>query len=324
MAPIQQTIRPLSDAAFALLEAGPAPAPRVVCLGLSAFDVVWSVAALPHGSGKLRASAFDEGGGGMAANAAVAAARLGAQARFLGRAGNDRAGIAMRDALAAEKVDVTHFRCFDGAASSVSGILVDAGGERSIVNFRGSGLPDEADWLPLAQIANASAVLADPRWPEGARAVFEAARHASVPTVLDGDVADAPVFDALLPLVDHAIFSQPGLAAYSGANSLDRQLAFARSHGCRLAAVTLGERGLAWLDDDGMHRLDAMAVKVVDTTGAGDVFHGAFCFAIGAGLPTIDAFTLASAAAAIKCSHAGGRAGAPDLITTLQRLKEPR
>ncbi len=303
-----------------------APRPRVICLGLSAFDVAWSVESLPHGAGKSRALDLREGGGGMAANAAVAAARLGADAAFWGRAGDDRAGVAMRDELAACGVDVTAFRLFAGGRSSVSGVVVDGRGERMIVNFRGAGLAADPSWLPLAAIGDADAVLADPRWPEGAAALFAAARRHGVPTILDGDVADAPVFDALLPHVDCAVFSEPGLAGYAGgAGAVDAQLEFARRRGCTVVAVTLGERGMAWLDGVGAYRLPACAVDVVDTTGAGDVFHGALAFALGARAALAEAFEFATVAAALKCRQAGGRAGIPDLASALaglQRFKE--
>src|SRR5690606_535457 len=127
--------------------------------------------------------------GGMAANAAVAAAKLGARTQFWGRGGQDAAGRAMREELGSHGVDVSQFRLFDEGRSSVPGILVDRQGERSIVNFRGSGLPPDAGWLPLDAVAEADAVIADPRWPEGAVALFTAARAGGVPTVLDGDVA---------------------------------------------------------------------------------------------------------------------------------------
>ena len=302
------------------------PAPRLICLGLSAFDVTWEVETLPAGGGKTRATDFREGGGGMAANAAVAAARLGGRVQFWGRGGQDSAGRAMHDALAKFGVDVRQFRLFEGARSSVSGIVVDARGERQIVNFRGAGLPLDPSWLPLAQVAECDAVLADPRWPEGAFALFEAARRHGVPTVLDGDVADAVVFDQLLPQVDCAVFSEPGLAGYAGhAGAVEAQLLWARARGCELAAVTLGEHGLAWADADGLHRLPAFRVDVVDTTGAGDVFHGAFAFALGAHAPLVDALQFSSAVAALKCTRAGGRVGVPDLATalsSLQRFKE--
>jgi len=303
------------------------PRPKLICLGLSALDVTWTVEGLPSGGGKTRALDLHEGGGGMAANAAVAAARLGGHVQYWGRAGQDRAGRTMREALDLLGVDVDHFRLFDGARSSVSGVIVDTHGERAIVNFRGAGLPDDPAWLPLAEVGSADAVLADPRWPEGALALFRAARAAGVPTVLDGDVADARVFDTLLPCVDFAVFSEPGLAGYSPRGlDIENQLLHAREHGCAVAAVTLGERGVVWSDHTEIHRLPAFEVEVIDTTGAGDVFHGAFTFALGARLGMEPALRFSSAVAALKCRHVGGREGAPDLpavLSFLQKFKEP-
>ena len=114
----------------------------------------------------------------MAANAAVTVARLGGIVAFWGRGGDDAAGREMRTALAAEGVDVANFRLFADGQSSVSGILVDGAGERQIVNFRGQ-FPEAADWLPLDEVAQASAVLADPRWVEGAVALFGKAARAT-------------------------------------------------------------------------------------------------------------------------------------------------
>jgi sulfofructose kinase len=294
------------------------PAPRVICLGLSALDITWQVDALPHGGGKTRASDVREGGGGLAANAAAAAARLGAQVRFWGRAGDDSAGHEMKSQLAALGVEVSHFRLFPGARSSLSGIVVDTRGERMIVNFRGADLPSDPAWLPLDALADADAVLADPRWPEGALALFGAARERGMPTVLDGDVADAAIFDQLLPRTDYAVFSEPGLAGYAtDARNVDERLAFALSRGCRLAAVTLGERGIRWADAAGQYALPAFEVKAVDTTGAGDVFHGALAFALGAHWPVRRAFQFSAAVAAIKCTRPGGRAGVPDFATAM-------
>lgn len=297
--------------------------PTLICLGLSAFDMTWIVGSLPSGSGKTRALDLREGCGGMAANAAVAAAKLGAQVQFWGRAGEDSAGRTMHAELVALGVDASQFRLFKGARSSISGIIVDAQGERAIVNFRGADLPADTAWLPLATIAQADAVLADPRWPEGALALFQTARAHRVPTVLDGDVVDAHVFDTLLPFVDFAVFSEPGLAGYAmQTDDVEAQLRFARSRGCALAAVTLGERGVVWIDATGTHRLPAFAVDPVDTTGAGDVFHGAFAFALGACIPVREAFQLSSVVAALKCLHAGGREGIPDLATALSSLQQ--
>lgn len=321
----------MNDALAPLLQRLRERPPRVVCVGLSAYDQTWEVEVLPDRPGKIRALNYRDGGGGMAANAAVAVARLGGRAAFWGRAGADNAGRAMHAELAALGVDVANFRLFDGARSSVSGIVVDAAGERSIVNFRGAGLPDDAGWLPLAGIAGADAVLADPRWPDGALAAFRAARAAGVPTVLDGDVAEAAVFDRLLPSVDCAVFSESGLAGYAADADTEAdidaeaaRLRHALARGCRLAAVTRGARGVRWTDGGQTCEQPAFAIRAVDTTGAGDVFHGACALALGAGVGVAPAFRFAAAVAALKCTRPGGRGGIPDLGAVLAFLESSK
>ncbi len=285
----------------------------IVCVGLSALDHIWQADRLPDGElPKVRARSFASKGGGMAATAAVTVARLGGEARFWGRAGDDAAGRSMRDELGREGVDCRHFRLFEGASSSVSGVFVDARGERHIANFRGD-FPDAADWLPLAELAGVGAVLADPRWPDGAAAAFAAARENGIPTVLDAEVADAEIFERLLPLTDHAVFSAPALAGFAGADISGALAAVAEKYGCRVAAVTLGERGVQWLEAGAAHSLPAFPVDVIDTNGAGDVFHGAYALAIARSMGTAPAMRFASAAAAIKCTKPDGRSGIPTL-----------
>jgi sulfofructose kinase len=285
---------------------------HVICLGLSALDQVWRVdRPFAGGSEKIKAVAYGTLGGGMAANASVAVAKLGASVAFWGRAGNDAAGHEMKSAFTTEGVDVENFRLFPDGRSSVSGIIVDSSGERQIVNFRGL-YPEAADWLPLETVARASAVLADPRWVEGAAALFREARSRGVATVLDGDVAEPDVFERLLPLTDHAIFSEPALTAFAG-SAKDESLAALTRFGCRVIAVTRGEGGVSWYEDGELHRQAAYAVDVVDTTGAGDVFHGAYVLAIGAGLDVRAAMSFSAATAALKCRHAGGRNGIPTI-----------
>lgn len=283
---------------------------RVICLGLSALDQIWRVDQLLSGGGeKIRSFDYSTVGGGMAANAAVAVARLGGLTSFWGRGGDDAAGHEMRSALSREAIDVRNFKLFEGGRSSVSGIVVDKSGERQIVNFRGS-FPLEADWLPIHEVTGVSAVLADPRWPEGAVALFDKARALGVPTVLDADVADAEVFQRLLPLTDHAVFSEPALAGFAGSADDEALTTLARFR-CRVAAVTRGRVGVSWHEDGVLNSQKAYPIDVIDTTGAGDVFHGAYAFAIGGGLAIADAMSFASAAAALKCTSANGRAGIP-------------
>ena len=293
---------------------------RVICLGLSAQDQVWRVERLFAGqSEKIRSTDYTTLGGGMAANAAVTGARLGGAVSFWGRAGDDAAGREMRAALAAEGIDVASFRLFADGRSSVSGIIVDKSGERQIVNFRG-WFPETADWLPLDDVAKAAAVLADPRWVDGAAAMFTEARARGIPTVLYGDMADAEIFERLLPLTDHAIFSEPALAAFAGSAD-DASLNTLARFNCRVTAVTRGGEGVSWTENGRLQRRAAYPVSVVDTTGAGDVFHGAYVLAIGTGLSVPDAMAFASAAAALKCTRSGGRDGIPSIHDCLAFMR---
>ena len=290
---------------------------RVICLGLSALDHIWRVDELFAGGGeKIRSTEHRSLGGGMAANGAVAVARLCGIAEFWGRGGQDAAGEEMRNAMADQGVGVEHFRLFAGGRSSISAVIVDRSGERQIANFRGA-FPEDATWLPLDAVATAACVLADPRWITGARALFEAAREQNIPTVLDADMAEPDIFDALLPLTDHAIFSEPSLSRFTNQDA-ERGLAVVAAYGCRVAGVTQGARGVTWRVDGQTYRQPAVDIEVVDTSGAGDVFHGAYALAVGVGLAVPDCMAFASAAAALKCTRLGGRDGIPTLQECLK------
>src|SRR3569623_2776413 len=147
---------------------------KIICLGIATLDRVWLVDAFPKSGGKFRAADYLELGGGMAANAAAAAARLGGQTAYWGRAGEDTAGRTMQHELIHYGVDVAQFRLFRNARSSVSAIFVDQEGDRMIVNFRGAGIPADAGWLPLEQLEGVSAAHAEVRWVPGAHALLSA------------------------------------------------------------------------------------------------------------------------------------------------------
>lgn len=290
---------------------------RVITIGHAALDRIYRVEAFPAKPTKVRALEHIEVGGGMAANAAVCIARLGGKVELWSRIGDDSAGQIIKAGLKAEKVDVRYVQAFDGARSSTSAIIVDDAGERLIVNNRDTGMPSSTDWLPLERIKDAGAVLGDVRWLEGLRQVFERARQEGVPTVLDADVGAREVMPELLALTDYAIFSEPALAEFTssmiaaGASEQARLQAIA-AIGVGHVGVTRGENGYLWRDADGEHHVPAHPAEVVvDTTGAGDAFHGAFALMIAEGKTAHDAARAASIAAAEKCSRLGGRAGLP-------------
>jgi sulfofructose kinase len=288
------------------------PSPRrIICVGHAALDRIYRIEAFPPEPTKVRALEHVESGGGMAANAAVAIARLGGRAELWSRIGDDAAGNAIRTSLRGERVDVRYVQAFEGARSSTSAIIVDDKGDRLIVGQRDAGMPSGTSWLPLERIADADAVLGDVRWLEGLRAVFARARKEKVPTVLDADVGAREALAGILKLTDHAIFSAPALRELVPAGSDQERLAHVLSLGPKHAGVTLGREGYLWRDGGGEGHVAAFAASVVDTTGAGDAFHGAFALMLTEGRPTAECARMAAATAALKCARLGSRAGLP-------------
>jgi sulfofructose kinase len=284
---------------------------RVVCVGLAVLDVVFEVEHLPAGSGKNFARALRHVGGGPAANGAVTVSRLGGSAAFVGAVGDDVTGTRIAADLAAEAIDTTYLEVVAGTTSPTSAVLVDAAGERMIVNHLDPSLHAGAA-ADASAFVGADAVLADLRWPAGAQVGLEAAAASGVPGVLDYDLT-TPIDDApLLAAASHIAFAAPALAARSGTSDPADGLRWMAERTDAWVAVTVGADGVYWLDDGTVRHLPAFSVEVVDTLGAGDVFHGALALALANGRPPRDAVHQASAAAALKCTRPGGRAGIPD------------
>jgi sulfofructose kinase len=284
--------------------------PTVLCVGHAVQDFVFAVPELPARGEKYRASRFESMGGGPAATAAVTVARLGGRAVLAARVGDDAAAAMIVDELRGYGVDCGHVRRCHGCGSSVSAVIVDAHGERMIVNHLDPGLPVDPSWLPGPAGVGAQAVLVDTRWPEGALAALRAARSAGLPAVLDAD-RPIPPGGELLRAATHVAFSADALCDFAGiddpAQALERVGAGLPGWCC----VTAGGDGVYALEDGGVVRHAAHAVPVVDTLGAGDVWHGAFALALADGRDERAAIRQASAAAALKVQRHGGRGGAP-------------
>lgn len=285
--------------------------PRLIVLGHAAHDLVYRVRAIPAEPVKVLATDFSECGGGMAANAGVAIARLGGRVSYWGRVAQDPIGERILRDLAAEGVDVSSARKVPGARSPVSSILVDERGDRLICSYTDPALDPDPGWLPLDQVAECAAVLADVRWPRGAEALLAAARSAARPGLLDADAGPPAVIELLVGIASHVLFSEVGLAAARPGHDTGAALRAARRDSHEVIGVTLGPDGFLWLDAAGEHRAAAPRIDAVDTLAAGDVWHGAFALGLAEGKDTAGAAAFANAAAALKCLKPGGRSGAP-------------
>jgi sulfofructose kinase len=299
--------------------------PKILCAGIAVQDIVMRVEHFPPPGAKVSASDFVITGGGCAANAAVAIARLGGHAAFAGPLGGRDDAVSNRIIadLEAEGIDCSGAPRVAGGTASVSLILIDAAGEKTIATRRGTNLndamPDDASRL----VATADAVLVDNRFPEFVMAVCRAARTRNIPVVIDLDHA-TEAGHPLLSLASHVIASTEALRGTTG---LDDITAGLRRLGERVncfVAVTDGPAGVYWLDKGDVRHMAAFKVSAVDSLGAGDAFHGAFTLALAEGRSLEDAIRFASATAAIKCTQFGGAAGNPRRDTVDAFLKAQR
>jgi sulfofructose kinase len=287
-------------------------APKILCAGIAVQDIVMRVQRFPAPGAKVSGSDFIVTGGGCAANAALAVARLNGRAAFAGPLGgeDDAASNRILADLATEGVACDGVTRVDGGSASVSLILLDADGEKAIATRRGAGLgnvlPDDAARL----VADVDAVLMDNRFPRFVAPIARAARDRHIPLVIDLDLAVDPG-DALLKLGSHVIASAEALRGGTGLDDPRAGLKRLAEHVNGLLAVTDGANGVFWLEDGAQRHLPAFAVKAVDTLAAGDAFHGAFTLALAEGRDCAAALRFAAAAAAIKCMRFGGAAGSP-------------
>ncbi len=281
----------------------------VLCVGFAALDHVFGLSTMPQRAEKHRAQRFAAVGGGNAANAAVAIARLGGHAMLATRIGDDDIGTSILSGLQRDGVDVSHARRLAGHRSAISAILVDEAGERMVINYADDTMPDDAGDIAAMIGPDTRAVMADTRWEPAAMAAFQTIIGKGGAGVVDID--RPPNNPAILQAASHIVASAQALRLMTGHDDLPSALQTLRKSVPGWIAVTDSERGTFYWEGDSVRHCPAFPVTAVDTLGAGDVFHGAFALALAEGMDERTALRFASAAAAIKCTRFGGRDGAP-------------
>jgi sulfofructose kinase len=277
----------------------------VLCIGHASYDLVFSVALHPSEDEKIFATQLISCGGGPAANAAVAIARLGHTAAFAGYLGNDVYGDAHLQELVEEGVN-TRLVIRGTCPTPLSSILVKPDGKRALINYKGGTLPLPGDAINFSAI-NPKVVLFDGHEPEISIPLAKIARNRGIPTMLDaGSVHKGTL--ALMDKVDYLVCSEKFAQQIAG----NAQAALAK-----LAAlspnvvITLGEHGLIWQCSSNDGALPAFPVAAIDSTGAGDAFHGALAAAVACGMGWLEALRYASAAGSLCCTKMGARPGLP-------------
>ena len=283
----------------------------VIGIGYTALDYLGIVPHLPREDTKLEVRDFTIQGGGPTATALVTLRRLGLSAAYVGKIGDDGFGARMLEELRAEHVNVESVIVEPGATSQFAFIMVDAAtAARTILWTRGTVsrlAPDEAD---LDLVASARALLIDDLQPEAALAAAARAREEKIPVLIDAGSLREGIRE-LLPLCDYIIASEHFARQISGGPNVEKALEALAAFKPKVAAVTLGARGCLAFADGRRIEVPGFEVKAVDTTGAGDVFHGAYLFGVLQDWDALGCCVFANAVAALKCRKLGGRAGIP-------------
>jgi ribokinase len=249
----------------------------------------------------------------LTATALVAAARLGSRCAYAGVLGSDSLSEYAIEQLAREGVDLRHLRRRSAAGPVHSFIVVDeTKGTRNIFFDVAGAVGADADWPEAAVIRSTRVLFVDSFGLQGMLRAARTAREAGIPVVGDFERAAGAEFEGLLGAVDHLIVSQSFAQELTGTSKTTEAVRGLWCKGREVAVVTCGAEGCWYLDRAGEARHQpAFEVKAVDTTGCGDVFHGAYAAMLARGLSLPERVRFASAAAALKTTWRGGQAGIP-------------
>ena len=289
----------------------------VLCVGHACYDLLFSVPEHPQENEKIFATDLTECGGGPAANAAVAVSLLGMKSAFAGQLGQDTYGDKhyqefLNYSVCTDLIQrTTH-------PTPLSTVLVKPNGNRALINYKGDTQPLAAEAIDFSQLAP-KVILFDGHEPYLSMPLALQARQAGIPTVLDaGSLHDGTM--ALIGQVDYVVCSEKFGQQFTG----DAKKTLARlGRVAPVVVITLGEQGLIWQYGGHQGAMPAFAVKAIDSTGAGDAFHGAFAAGLAAQMDWLALLRYASAAGAYCCTKKGARLGLPsqaDLDSLLQPL----
>ena len=295
----------------------PTPGARpfdVAGFGLNSIDLVAVVAEYPVSNSKQRLQRFARLPGGQIGTAMATCAKLGWRSRYVGSFGDDDLGAMSRESLTSQGVDISAARTVVGATNQFAVILVDArSGERTVLWDRHPALNMEPADVPRDAVTSGRLLIVDCHQTTASARAARYAREAGIPTIIDVEMVRPGIAD-LLQHIDAIIAAEEFPALLTGHEDLGRALeVMGRDSGASVVCVTLGDAGsLTWCNGREI-RTRPFPVECVDSTGAGDVFRGAFaagCLAMPDG-DIEDVLQYANAAAALNCRALGSRGALP-------------
>jgi ribokinase len=301
----------------------------VVGVGLCTLDYISIVDKFPGPDQKTEARQFSRQGGGPVSTALCALAHFGEKVSFIGKVGNDPEGKIVAAEMARFGVD-TSGMIFDSYSRTPRAFIwVDYhSGARTVVLDRTEiadirrGEPEE---LKPELLQSCRYLHLDGREAKISYHAAKLARDSGAEIMLDAGSPRDHITE-LLPLVDHLVVSRTFAESFTDEDEPGKACMKLAAMGFKTVAVTLGKYGCVYAAEGDFGQQDAFDIEAVDTTGAGDVFHGAYIYGLSKGWAVSDIVEFASAAAAMKCVRIGGRQGIPtvDEIVQFMEVKKGR
>src|ERR1700730_12647990 len=285
----------------------------ILGLGCVAVDDLLYVTSFPAADTKVRVLSWERQCGGLTGTALVTAARLGARCAFAGLLGLDELSHAIEENFLREGVEIKFApRTTDAPVPHAVVIVAAETGTRNIF-YRIDGRVGADNWLPEESVVRSARVLFLDQYGMGGnlRAAL-IARAAGIPIVADFEEHHDPRFQELLGLVDHIVLPEDVAAKITGKRSPQSAAEALWHKDCHAVVITCGVAGSWFVGTDRMvQHQPAFKVRALDTTGCGDVFHGAYAAALAQGAKLVECVRRATAAAALKATQPGGQRGIP-------------
>ena len=283
---------------------------QVIGIGGCTLDYLFTVPQLPVYGISMQAGEHIKQPGGLIGTALATLAKLDVSCEVVSRLGDDEEGQYIRDQLQREGVGTEYLLVEPNTESHVVAVLVDQKtGERSFVSRWPTGSPLRVDEIPRGRVTGADILFVD-RATEATLAAASWAREAGTRVVLDPSQPYEEL-QPLLKLTDVPIMPEWFAQEWMPDATPERVVEQLADEGANIAVLTLGERGCVAAWDEKVARFPALPIDVVDTTGAGDAFHGGFMYGMLEGWDVPQIIQFASAVGALNCRYLGGRAGLP-------------
>lgn len=296
---------------------------KIVGIGANVFDTLYTVDQYPTEDTKLRANAVKASGGGPCATGLVAASKLGASCAFIGNMSDDNGAKFLKDDFVKYGVDTDYIALKPGYDTFCSCIwLAKDSASRTCVFFKGNVPPTVIDEKSAQAIKDAQVLMVDGNDMEAAIEGAKIAQENGTKVLYDAGGLYEGV-ERLLPYADILIPSEEFALGHTGAKTADEaaKILFEK-YSPEVVVITQGKKGGIIFDGKNVEEYPAFLVEAVDSNGSGDVFHGAFAFAITENMSYNKACTFSSAVSALKCTKVGSRAGVPTFEETINFLKE--